>query len=400
MGKKSNKKKRAIALFSTLVCLAFLSVLFCAVCILALQTGKKSMERREAVSNFEDNANAEERPLIKVIKDIFTPQSEQEEVVEDNGPKRVVCWGDSLTHGNGGEGMTYPLAIKNAAISDHKEIDVLNYGVSGELTSLIAARCGGCPLNLESGITVPGDCTPVRINIRNNPDGLNYLLTWGGDREYSAQGKAFKADNSVNPCILVGDDGTEVEGTIKCDPDDGSKSFVRLEPGDPVSVSSSNRIQTWPMRDHRTSDILVIWTGNNDKLTPSSTSKTIDLIKSMIKYTYDAEDKDFAELNDKPYLVLNLSQIDQVEGIDEVNAQFSEAFGDHLLDIRGYLLNEALEDANLSAEEVKTEEDAANLAKGKMPQSLYGPDGVHFTYRCYEIVGERIYEELKNKGYL
>ena len=402
MSKKS-KRQRAMALFVTLVSLSVLSVLFCTVCIIALNSSKVVTHKKSNLENVGDTAENSPEDIKKVFEmvlDNTEDASETDVIPEEQGPKRVICWGDSLTQGNGGDGMTYPLAIKNAATTDHNEIEVLNYGVSGELTSLIAARCGGTPLKLESGITIPAECKPVSIKIKNSPDGLNYLLTWGGDREFSAQGKAFKADNSVNPCILVADDGTEIEGNIMCSPEDGSKSFVRLEPGEAVHVSASNRIQTWPMRDHRTSDVLVIWTGNNDKLTPSSAQNTIKLIENMVKYTYDAEDKDIKELNDKPYLVLNLSQIDQVNGIDEVNAQISEAFGDHVLDIRSYLLNEALTDANIPAEEIKTEEDAENLAKGKMPQSLYGKDGVHFTYRCYEIVGERIYEELKNKGYL
>lgn len=406
MSKKS-KRKRAIALFSTLVSLFVLVVLFGIICTVAFKSGKEFTKYKSDSEKVLDTDGGSAQILIETAENA-NQNDETDETADSkplpglnkDDPKRVICWGDSLTQGNGGGGMTYPLAIQNAATTDHNEIEVLNYGVSGELTSLIAARCGGCPLKLEGGITIPAECTPVSIKIKNSPDGLNYLLTWGGDREFSAQGQAFKADNSVNPCIFVGDDGTEVEGNIICSPDDGSKSFVRLTPGEAVHVSASNRIQTWPMRDHRTSDVLVIWTGNNDKLTPSSAQNTIKLIESMVKYTYDAEDKDITELDDKPYLVLNLSQIDQVNGIDEVNAQISEAFKGHVLDIRSYLLNEALADANLPAEEIKTEEDAANLEKGKMPQSLYGKDGIHFTYRCYEIVGERIYEELKNKGYL
>lgn len=336
---------------------------------------------------------------------------------------RVVCWGDSLTEGTKGGDWSYPKGIKDAAQNSGLDIEVLNYGVYAEESSLICARSGGNPMYLDSSVTVPGDSNKeVAMRLKSKMRGDEMLLVFGGAKDLSARSVAFIGDDSINPCRFTGVDGSIIEGYLRCDPDDGTKYFRRSESvADDVKISAGEKVSFKAMYDSKDSDILVIWTGNNDSLNKSNVyDKTIKYINEIILYTYFGPDSDktIEDAKDKPYLVLNLSQIDQVQNIDDVNAHLAEAYQGHILDIRSFLLCDALEAVGLNAieEEDKdkirngsfeeailsdlTDEDKENLHKGKMPASLYAGDGVHFTPECYKAVGYRIYKELEEKGYL
>lgn len=303
-----------------------------------------------------------------------------DEYKESGLQKRVVCWGDSLTEGTGGDGMTYPIAIENAAKADGKNVEVLNYGVFAEESSLIAARAGGNPMRLRDPVLIPADCSPVEIVPISDKQGYEMLLVFGGDKESNGRGPEFIGDNSVNPCILCG-----VEGRITINPADGTRYFTRLTPGKAVNANTSDPIQFWAMRDKREDDILVIWSGNNDSPTPKSIYSTIDYINSIIEYT--GTDK---------YVVVNFVKIEEIPEIDKVNEIMAKEYGEHLVDIRSYLRNEALSDAGITP----TKEDQEFLDAGRMPRSLFSEDVIHYTYRGYELVGEKIYEKLCELGYL
>lgn len=294
--------------------------------------------------------------------------------------KRVVCWGDSLTEGTAGEGMTYPIAIGNAAKKDGKEVTVLNYGVYAEESSLICARSGGNPMRLRDSVTIPAACEPVEVVPVSDMNGYEMLLVFGGDKELSARGASFIGDNSVNPCIIGG-----VEGNLSINPDDGTKYFTRLTPGEAVTANTQDPIQFWAMRDKREDDILVIWSGNNDAPTPSTISSTINYINKIIEYT--GTDK---------YVVVNFAKIETIPEIDKVNEIMADEFGEHLIDIRSYLRGDAMKDAGLTL----TDEDKQFLEEGRMPRSLFADDVVHYIPRCYELVGEQIYKKLCELGYL
>lgn len=315
---------------------------------------------------------------------------------------RVVCWGDSLTEGTKGGDWSYPKGIKDAASNDGLEIEVLNYGVYAEESSLICARSGGNPMYLDSSVTVPGDSEKeVAVRLKSKMRGDEMLLVFGGAKDLSAREEYFTGDESINPCKFTAADGSVVEGILRCDPDDGTKFFRRCEsvPND-VTINAGEKVSFKAMYDSRDSDILVIWSGNNDKLNKSNAyNNTLKYINEIILYTYFGPDsgKTIEDAQDKPYLVLNLSQIDQVTDIDEVNAQIAEAYPGHVLDIRSFLLNDAMNMVGLNE---LTEADGENLKNGKMPASLYAGDGVHFTPECYKAVGYRIYEELSAKGFL
>ena len=70
----------------------------------------------------------------------------------------IVCWGDSLTYGTGGEGVTYP-----SVLADETGLTVYNYGVCGEKADQIAVRMGLYPMT-TGAFTIPAEREPVALS--------------------------------------------------------------------------------------------------------------------------------------------------------------------------------------------------------------------------------------------
>ncbi len=298
---------------------------------------------------------------------------------ESSGLPRVVFWGDSLTESTKGGDVTFPKVVQEMAQADGKEIEIKNYGVFGEKSSLIAARAGGNPMRLNNTVTIPADTTPVEVVPVSDMFGYEMLLVFGGDKELSAR-EEFSADNSVNPCVIAG-----VEGNLSIDAHEGKRYFTRLTPGEAVVAKEGEQIYFWPMRDKREDDILVIWSGSNDDLTPSNVKDTIRYIQSIIDYT-----------GCERYIVLNMMKIEVIENIEAVNQAFADAFGDHCLDIYDYLLHDAMDEAGITPDE----RDKEMLAAGRMPVSLRGDMDGHFNAEGYTLIGKEVYRKLCEMGYL
>ncbi len=294
-------------------------------------------------------------------------------------PERIVFWGDSLTEGTMGEGVTFPDTVAELAQADGKKVEIKKYGVFGEMSSLIAARAGGNPMRLRDDVKIPAGCDPVETVFISDLHGYEYLLVFGGDTRWS--GKAdFAGDNSINPCLLGG-----IEGNLKIDPETGTVTFTRLEEGEPVQLKAGTQVFFHAMLDKREDDILVIWAGTNDELHKGNWDRTIRMIQTIIDYT--GTDR---------YVVIGMTHKDSMPQIREINADFGKAFGEHFLDLYSYLITDALEDAGIEP----TEKDREFLKDGYVPMSLRGDMDSHFNPAGYRLIGEQVYQKLCELGYL
>ncbi len=291
---------------------------------------------------------------------------------------RVVFWGDSLTQGTKGEGVTFPDVVRSLAARDNKYIEIRNYGVYAEDSSLIAARSGAVPLKLSGGIRLPAEPQPVKVRFTNRNGKKEDLLVYGGDRTKAAIG--YTGDNSVNPCILGG-----IEGDLSINGDDYTLYFTRKEAGEEVSISGGEEVKFWADRDCKSDDILVIWTGNNDIPKGKGVKSAIQYQKSIIERT--GTDK---------YIVLNFTKIDQIPNQAEINQIMAEEYGEHLLDINYYLMHDALNDLGITP----TPKDLEDLAAGRVPESIRQDEVCHFKPDGYRVVGQQVYKKLCELGYL
>jgi len=275
--------------------------------------------------------------------------------------RRVICWGDSLTEGTGGDGISFPDVVE-----DLSGCEVKNYGVYCDRASLIAARQGANPQRARDLSYIPADPQKLKVNIVGENGAWEMWLNFG--------------DAGVNPCYIDG-----VEGTLSIDPDTGSRYFTRTAPGEAVSVTKGE-FETAAMRDMRDNDILVIWSGSSDGLFDDrSIGDIIKYQRAMLKYA-----------NCDDYIIINFTAKCNIgDDIDEWNRRLEEEYGEHYFDIRSYLMNEGLKDAGIEA----TPEDIKAMEEGHVPQSLRSDDG-HFNAIGYRLIGQQVYKKLLEMGYI
>ena len=272
----------------------------------------------------------------------------------------IACWGDSLTVGSNGDGITYPKILSRLV----KTANVVNLGVGGEGSTKIAMRQGAIPLYAE-GFTIPEEKIYTEINLI---DENNNKVIIG------QQGTA-----GLNPCYING-----VEGDIIYHEGSSKTFFIRRESGQETVVDNKTRVITEGMKEYQNADILIIWSGTNDTPDASSVSNVIDNIDAMINYS-----------NNDKYVIIGLTSKYYMPEIEEVNQMLASKYGEHFLDIRKYILENGLSDAGISA----TAQDLEDIENGEIPTSLRA-DKVHFSESGYRIIGQQVYNKLISLGYI
>lgn len=278
--------------------------------------------------------------------------------IKENEPPDIVCWGDSLTYGTGGEGVTYP-----SVLADETGLTVYNYGVCGEKADQIAIRMGLYPMTV-SAFTIPAGKEAVAVS----------LLCQGTDPVMLRLG-----DAGMNPCDIAG-----VRGELSFCEEDGNYYFTRLTAGDEVAVLDGTVVVMDAAGKTDPNDIVVLFAGSNDRPTREDAKILIETEKEMIGY-----------LGSSKYIVVGLTSQEMIPEVAAVNEELKAAFGDHFLDIRTYLLEHGLEDAGITP----TDQDLSDIASGEIPSSLR-VDIVHGTPDFYRILGEQLYDKMKADGYL
>lgn len=280
----------------------------------------------------------------------------------DNSKKAISCWGDSLTAGAGGGGVSYPSVL--AQLSGRT---VYNMGVGGEASNTIAARQGGLVM-MVNNITIPADTTPVKIADYNNPLKDN----WGKSVYPLRQGSA-----GVNPCYIAGIKGTLSISQSSSTSTDAVWYFTRETPGEEVVINRPTPIITDAMINRR-SDIMVIWIGQNGGY--SSTQELINQIKAMV---------DFNNAIRTEYVVCGLTS-GTAESRASMEYEMLQAFGRRFINLREELSKFGLEDAGITP----TQADLDAMAVGAVPPSLL-VDSVHFNAAGYTVIAKVTYQKLK-----
>lgn len=319
-----------------------------------------------------ENPQETDGPVIEIVVDTKVPtepvtETDSDDAIQEeaqggqtsNAGTRVVVWGDSLTEGTGGDGVTYPNVLEKLA-----GCEVKNYGVYAEATTCIAGRQGGMP-QLVHPVTIPAEVTDVEVKIENGDGDYDMLLVFG--------------DAGINPCTIAG-----VEGKLWMNTDTGVRKFTRSTAGEEVVLKDYTPIETFAMKDKRPDDILVIFIGSNDDPTPATVQNVIDVQRDMIAYA--GVDR---------YVIIGLTSKRKMPMAAEVNEVFAKEYGEHFLDVRKDLIEHGLQDSGIEA----TEEDKADIANGMIPRSLL-TDESHGNAAYYTVIGEQLYKKMQELGYL
>ena len=275
----------------------------------------------------------------------------------------IVCWGDSLTFGYGGNGESYPATLQrliNENLIDG--IPVVNNGVPVEPSHTIMARAGVWEMYAKEFI-IPADCTPVTIKIILRDGMYTNLASFG--------------DGGLNPVTIAG-----VKGTLKSayrEDDYGWFDFTRLEPGDAVGVSDMTPVipASSSLYDGY---VNIIFMGENGYF------KSPEHLISQYQLFIDKRGL-------SRYLIIGLTSGNNTSR-GELTRQMSEYFGDKYIDMRTELITRGPELVGLE----RSDGDWYNIQEGILMGYLMS-DAVHLNEYGYRAMGMIVYERMDALGY-
>lgn len=279
----------------------------------------------------------------------------------------IIAYGDSMTAGTGStSGNNYP-----ALVARRTGLTVTNAGNYGEASSDIAARQGGSPLvGLPSGGAIPAS-GPVALTLKRASDGqptARFIRV---------------SPKQVNPVTFAG-----VQGTLAWESANSRYLFTRQTAGDAVPVTRPMPLYAASSTAQR-NKLHLIWMGRNNQL---ETDQIAGDIASMIQHMDAVK---------KRYLILSvLTATDEPTGsanhaaITDLNLRLARQYGRRFVDLRRYLIDYGLDDAQISP----TAEDAACIAADTLPPSL-APDKMHLNDAGYAIVANLVAQRLEELGW-
>ncbi len=335
-------------------------------------------------------------PTEDVISTMAANEATMIESVDDSNigspSKRIISWGDSITYGMGSKEGTIIVDGDSVDISDwaytdalshFTGMDVYNLGVCGETSYEIALRQGGLAMYVDKAVT-------VRAGRRSK---INIVDAYGNKVELqNFNGYASYNDEPEN---LVYIDNAPYQ--LTCNNGNWYISFYDTETTGSVKIKKNSQVVTQAAHDiaDTSSDVLVMQMGSNGGW--DDYDMLISQYKAMIAnsgtqcYIIIGDTDNPDESIDGDYY----SSSSDV-GLNDTywEAALREAFGEHFINMRTYMLENAMDIAGLEP----TEEDAYNLANSMMPESIKS-DYTHMNAYGYYVIGAGVYEKGSELGY-
>lgn len=266
--------------------------------------------------------------------------------------KIVMGWGDSLTAGAGGNGVSYPSVLQQLLGNEYQ---VINAGVGGEKTYTIAARQGGNPMTISEDVIIPNDGEYADIVLIDHFGNELKPLLQGGDK-------------TINPCLINGH-----ECNIRWTGDMlGNDGVYQITTTDTCSfvMKKNTPILTNYMRKYHNPYAIIIWIGQNGGFTDGE--DLCDQIQRMVDYA--GTDK---------YLVINF----HTQYFKNFNDILVKRFGKKVLDWYGAVLKIT-----------NTEQDIIDVKEGICPSSLRF-DNVHLNDVGYKMLGTLLNKKIQELNY-
>lgn len=275
----------------------------------------------------------------------------------------IVCWGDSLTYGYGGEGVSYPTVLKNLMSERLTDlVPVINNGICMETTHSIMARAGKLPL-VVSEVTLNGDRQPTHIRV-HAPADLYINIGSAG-----AQG--------LNPVTINGVMG-ELKGDSKSD-DHRDFLFTRYEDGDPVDVPDGTPVITYGSYAYP-GHVNILFMGQNGIY--STPQELVEQTATFIN-----------GLDNDRYIVIGLTTGDNSSRL-EIDNLMEATFGAKYIRTRQELCDKGKMYLNMPEDDG----DWFNKQEGIVYGSFMSDD-IHLNFLGYIALGYIVYDRMDALGY-
>lgn len=309
----------------------------------------------------------------------------------------IVCWGDSLTAGSSGN-VSYPFTLQDyidtyicgiydlryafenpEAYSsldrnDYKiSIPVVNMGAGQESCATILGRSGVVPYVTAADFVIPAGTESVAVSLASGDGRTVAPLTAG--------------NAGVNPVTIAG-----VEGTLTRISQSGQASyqFTRLEAGAETPVAKGTEIEVAAKAKYR-DYIHVVWIGSYGDFT--NPENLVSDVKTLLQRQAVNTDR---YLVIGPCTVRGLWSNASKATMDAIDSAMLQAFGDHYINLRKYLIEDGLRDAGITP----TKADTASINQGNVPDSFRSnAGGADLNAATYKLIGKLVYERMDRLGY-
>lgn len=285
----------------------------------------------------------------------------------------VSAWGDSTTS-TGTDGEAWPARLQSKIGDSHI---VKNMAISGEFCTSTSCRQGGNQASLVAGVTIPADATAVSVSLVS------------ADGQTFGTSPVLSTGANYNPVTIAG-----VEGAITSS--GGAISFTRKVAGNAVDVATGTPVISKNAETRKGDYCQIIYLGTNAGWN-LDINTLLNQVQSMVDY-YGGANYIIMGPAGGQFLRTDANRA-TVFAYEELAA---EAFGDHWLNLREYLIANSLTENGLTA----TEKDTERMAVGLVPWSILmgsktedGTDDVHYNTHGLQSVCNAVYAKGKALGY-
>lgn len=302
--------------------------------------------------------------------------------------KNIVCWGDSITYGMGyseakieEEGNEIDITDWNytETLKYYTGCEVYNLGVPGETSYEIALREGGIAMYVGQNVTIKPNKS-VEITITDEQGNSVFLENFSGYGTGSSE---------VQNLVYINDNIFQIEKK-------NEKLYIRSygKQIKTVKLKKGMQVQTKASHDIKT-DVLIIQMGSNGGW--DSYDELIEQYRLMIEkagtecYIIIGDTDNPTEAYDSEQYQ---SDIEVGNNDNNWETALREAFGEHFLNMRTYMLVYGLDVAGC----VPTEQDLEDLENGRVPTQLKD-DYTHFNSYGYYAMGAAVYGKGIELGY-
>ena len=320
-----------------------------------------------------------------------------EAVLDDEIPERSIsCWGDSMIQGagcneayiysdNGIEDISY--FTTPSALQYFTSINTYNFGVGGENSYQIALRAGGIPIYTDRDIYITDHSLAYVKFVNENEETIDM-------DDYSGYGYE---DNTYPDTVYINDVLCYVERA-----DEGLYisicSDTYCDSVTEMYINAWTRVIPKAAYDHR-NDILILEIGSNGGW-ENDYDELIKQYQNIIDNSYYAD-----------YIIVGDTDnpgesADIYQDVYDNNGNYAglhatlweqalyDAFREHFLNTRLYLMENALSDCGLTP----TENDIIDIQTGNLPEQIRA-DFTHFNSYGYYSKAKAIYLKGIELGY-
>ena len=320
-----------------------------------------------------------------------------ESVLDDEIPERsITCWGDSMMQGagcneayiysdNGIEDISY--FTTPSALQYFTSINTYNFGVGGESSYQISLRAGGIPIYTDRDIYITDHSLAYVKFVDENEE----TITMDDYSGYGYEDNTYPDTvyiNDVLCCVERADEGLYISICSDADCDSVTEMYI----------NAWTRVIPKAAYDHR-NDILILEIGSNGGW-ENDYDELIKQYQNIIDNSYYAD-----------YIIVGDTDnpgesADIYQDVYDNNGNYAglhatlweqslyDAFGEHFLNTRLYLMENALSDCGLTP----TENDIIDIQTGNLPEQIRA-DFTHFNSYGYYSKAKAIYLKGIELGY-